>query len=375
MKFAIFILLFYILGINLVFAVNDSLNSIDSSRNMDDSIFNEYEQSKNKYQESVFSPEMNNGIYRDLSAIDNNLDKNILKNKFIALNSTSFSHYPNSEFSTNLGLFSNLLISPIMDKSAAILGELSFKYSLDGIRAELVSVEHNYSPAKLVNKLFGPRGTKNNARLLRYGFLSALMDEINNRFLKKTDLKYKLHPKLLTEMLEYKECVDLLNDANQHIILLATINKVVFEIICEQVINNNLFIKMQSWDKQVLKIISYIQKNVDSIRENLDVKSRTIKMSYLPKVPEIKVNGKDIKLRYLNIVKSIDTIKKKEYALFKSLIFTKKIAVKISTQYLQNGEELVQRCIDIIKSENPALMRETYQKEKLEQICRISMGN
>ncbi|OII75311.1 uncharacterized protein cubi_01832 [Cryptosporidium ubiquitum] len=377
MEFSRFVLFCYILGIKQALGVNDLSSFIDSSSTIDNSIFNEYEQSKNEYQKSVLSSEVNNNLGRGFpSSTRDNSNESELKDGFVEFSSISSSYHPNSEFSENLRLFSNLLISPIMDKSTAILGELSFKYSLDGIRSELINAENYYSPTKLFNKLFGPRGEKNNTRLLRYGFLHALINEINNHFLKEIDFKYKLHRELLTDTLKYEECIGLFNDANkQNKALLTMINKRIFEIICDQVANNNSFIKMQSWDNHISKIINHIQKSIHSISENFNVKPKAMKINDFPEVPEIKVSGTDIKLRYLNIVKSIDAIKKKEHVLFNSLIFTKKMAVRISTQYLQNGNELVQRCIEIIKFENPALMREKYQREKLEQICKISMGS
>ncbi|KAH8583922.1 uncharacterized protein ELE39_002680 [Cryptosporidium sp. chipmunk genotype I] len=381
MKFVAFLLLcYYMLGINGVFGVSDLSNFIEPSIFLNSPTFDVYERNKNDYKRSVLSSKVSNSFINNdlLKSIEDTVNINQKKNGFVGSNFTDSLYYDRSELSENLRAFSNLLISPIMGKSTAILGELSFKYSLDGVRSELIDTGSHYSPVKLVNKLFGPRGAKNNAMgLLRYGFLYALINEINNRFSKKTDFKYELHPKLLIDPLKHNECVSLLAEANIHSkpLLILTINKRIFEIICEQVTKNNFFIEMHSWDNQISKIISYIQENIQSIQKNLDFESKTIRVTYLPKAPEIKVSGTEIKLRYLNIVKSIDLIKKKEYSLFSSLIFTKKIAVKISTQYLPNGTELVQRCIEIIKSENPALMREVYQREKIEQICKISMGS
>ncbi|CUV06132.1 unnamed protein product [Cryptosporidium hominis] len=382
MEFAKFVFLCYcILGTNRVFGANDLSNFIESPNILDSRTFGLYEQNKNEYQSTILSSEASSSFINSglLNSIEDSININQETNERSNFNLTDPPHYDgSSELSENLVTFSNLLISPIMGKSTAILGELSFKYSLDGIRSGIIDSENHYSPANLVNKLFGPNGTKNNAiGLLRYGFLYALINEINNQFQKKIGFKLKLHPKLLIDPLKYDECVNLFTEANIHDtpFLTQKNSKGIFEIICKNVIKNNYFIEMQSWDHHISQIISFIKEKIQSIRRNSDILPKTIQITDLPKVPEIKVSGTEIKIRYLNIVKSIDTIKKKEYPLFNSLIFTKKMAVKISTQYLPNGRELVQKCIEIIKSENPALMREVYQREKIEQICKISMGS
>lgn len=377
MKFiAPFVLYHYILLVRSIFGIDVASNFIDYSPSTDQSFSNNRVEQKiiKSTPDSEFKNNANKKGFQDNA--ENSPTENERMGDLSEFHAASPLFRPNSEINENLGIFSNLLMSPIMGKSTAILGELSFKYSLDGFRSDYVHTRDEYSPLKLVNRLFG-QGAKNVTGLLRYGFLYALFNEINNRIFRELRFKYKLHPKLLVDPLKYKECIRFLNDANiqNYPLDILSINEGVFEIICEQVVKNNLFIEMKTWDNQITKTIFHIQKRLESILKNIQAKSNVNKTTALPQVPEIKVSGTDIKFRYLNLVKSIDIVKKKEYPLFNSLIFTKKIAVKISAQYLPNGSELVQKCIEIMKFENPALMRERYQREKIEQICLVSMGN
>lgn len=374
---ASFVFYYYILLLNGIFGADVFSSLIESSPSTGGFVSNNRSSGKIKNR-LISSPEFSNISEQNFQTNTDHSPENERRASLSEFHVASPLYHSKSEISESLATFSNLLMSPIMGRTTTILGELLFKYSLDGTRSECVNVGNGYSPLKLVNRLFGPQGAKNNSvGLLRYGFLYALFNEINNSIFKKLNFKYKLHPKLLIDPLKSKECIRFLNDANMQNepFDILSINKEVFEIICEKVVRNNLFIEMQTWNNQITKIVDSIKKNLHSTLQNFEAKSKVTKVIALPEVPEIKVSGTDIKVRYLNIVKSIDAVKKKENPLFNSLIFTKKIAVKISAQYLPNGDELVQKCIEIMKYENPALMREIYQREKIKHICRVSMGN
>ncbi|KAJ1607984.1 putative signal peptide-containing protein [Cryptosporidium canis] len=366
----------YFLLINGSFGTFHSQTPTSSISPIDESIFNGYDQGGKEYQLSIQSSEINTLIDESNfnSSIENSID-NYKADKLLEIPFESPLGHFNTEISLGLGMSSSILTSPIMGKSTTILGELSFKYSLDGIRRESVGPENNYLPTNLFNKLFGPKGAKNNAiGLLRYGFLYAIFNEIKNSF-PKEQFMYKLSPKLLTDSLDYQDCIKFIREANTHnaTFEILSVNENIFETICGKVAKRNFFIEMKNWDNQIMKIMVSIKKNLLPLLNQLQTEINQTKTISLPKVPEVKVSGTDIKLRYLSIVKSIDAIKKKEQS-FKSLIFTKKTALKISAQYIPNGNELVEKCIEIIKAENPALMREAYQREKIQQICKVSMG-
>ncbi|KAJ1610461.1 putative signal peptide-containing protein [Cryptosporidium canis] len=372
-----FALYCYFLLINGSFGTLHSQTPTSSISPIDESIFSDYDQSRSEYQRSIQSSEINTLI--DEPNFNSSIETNIYNYKTDKLLGTPFesplSHF-NTEISLGLGMSSSILTSPIMGKSTKILGELSFKYSLDGIRREYFGPENNYLPTNLFNKLFGPKGAKNNSiGLLRYGFLYAIFSEIKNSF-PKEHFMYKLSPKLLTDSLDYQDCIKFIREANTHnaTFEILSVNENIFQTICGKVVKRNFFIEMKNWDNQIMKIMVSIKKNLLPLLNQLQTEINQAKSISLPKVPEVKVSGTDIKLRYLSIVKSIDAIKKKEQSLFKSLIFTKKTALKISAQYIPNGNELVGKCIEIIKAENPALMREAYQREKIQQICKVSMG-
>ncbi|KAF7457271.1 hypothetical protein HWI79_2226 [Cryptosporidium felis] len=282
-----------------------------------------------------------------------------------------------SHYDEEVALFSNLLLSPVMDKSTAMLGELSFSHPLDGVRSPVIRIEDHYSPRKFINKLFGPSSVSRSVGLLRYGFLSAAIREINEHFSKEGSAIYILHYGLLADPFDENYCVEILNKLNQHLNkpIFQGLNLRIYRILCKSVGFGAPFTDFNTWDTEIERVVNSIKKWTIPAENSVEIQSSIGKTNNMPDIPKIAITGTEIKKRYTNIVASINSIRKKEPLLFNGLIFTKKTALKISTAYLPNGNELVQKCIEIIKDSNPALMREVYQRDKVMQICKITMGD
>ncbi|KAH7647462.1 hypothetical protein FG379_000678 [Cryptosporidium bovis] len=284
----------------------------------------------------------------------------------------------NNYFSDNIFLQSNLLISPIMGKTNPALSELSFEYSNESIRGRHSSNFKLEPSDKILDRLFDPQGVlKHSSGILRYGFFNALFSLLNEQIKNSMGLKYVIHPALLNNSLSSLDCVNLLKKSNKHFNMgvLSRINVGVFKIACDRVTSSESILEMSLWKNEIIDILKSIKEFISLVekyiyiqkKNNMEVKSLV--------VPKVAVTGTEIKQRYIQIVSQIERIKRKEPALFGSLIFTKKMAIKISTQYISNGDKLVWKCIEIIKQNNPALMREKYQEGVIKQICKVTMGN
>ncbi|KAH8740011.1 hypothetical protein FG386_000838 [Cryptosporidium ryanae] len=284
----------------------------------------------------------------------------------------------NSYISDCSFLQSSLLISPIIGKTKPILSELSFEYSNESLRCHHCNNFKLESSDKILNKLFDPQGVlKQSSGILRYGFFNALFSLINEKIKNNSGLKYVIHPTLLNNSLSSSDCVNLLRSSNKHfeISVFSKINTGIFKIICDRVTKNESILEMSLWKNEINGILRSIKEFISLIEKYLYTKKESNLKAGSVLVPKLAVTGSEIKQRYIKLVSQMERIRKKEPLLFGSLIFNKKMAVKISTQYIPNGENLIWKCIEIIKQNNPALMREKYQEEIVKQICRVSMGS
>ncbi|OII78087.1 hypothetical protein cand_036190 [Cryptosporidium andersoni] len=324
--------------------------------------------------------------------LDQSIDKLINKDSLIqdgSLVSLDLNLDLNYKKYEKLSILSNLLTSPVMERSLDTLEELDFDYSQESLRKTPESIHKSQLFKGSTFKILWKNGIGNYINIfLRFGLLVAIVEEFNFFFKQYLDSNKCMVP---TSLLRNKpwsvsRCISEMNLANELLSsILFTGNKdKIFNIFCSSIKDENSKF-LHNWKAEISNAIKSIQtiiaKNIaskskktieSSISRNISKKNIEVN---LPTVPKVVVTGNQIRKRYSDLMKHIELIRSKEKDLFSALIFDKKMAILITTLFKPNSKEAVDHCITILKKSNPALFREHYQQSKLMHICKLVMGD